>query len=528
MLFNSYLFILGFLPLALIGYQLASWLPRTPTIQWLSFISLVFYAWWRPAFVFLLLGSIAFNYCAAILIARSSAHPDRSRLWMAFAIVTNIAVLGYYKYLFAVLNFWSPTFAAHAPWADVVLPLGISFFTFTQIAYLVDLHQGTARLEGPFSYLLFVTFFPHLIAGPILHNQEMMPQFRDPARRGLKWPDLAVGMTWFIMGLSKKVILADHFAPVVNAIYATPGPLPAALAWRGVLGYALQLYFDFSGYSDMALGLARMFSIDFPLNFSSPYKATNVIDFWQRWHITLTRYITAYVYSPVQLWVSRRRQAKGKKVSRKALATPEGFISMTAMPMLFTMGIAGIWHGAGLQYVVFGLLHGVYLTVNHGWHTFRHARKPAAPKGAVSTPQRSRFAALAVIASVALTFSCVLVAQVFFRATSCHQAVSVLAGLIGLHGSGTLAGLPAESRAEVAHQLGRMLVAFAIVWFLPNTQQILARFHPALDRTVWDTAVGRLRILWVPNMRWALVFSGLFIACLAGLKDPSTFLYFQF
>ena len=524
MLFNSYLFIFGFLPVALIGYQLASRLPRTPTVQWLGFISLVFYGWWRPAFVFLLLGSIVLNYVAAVLISRSDADKRRSRLWMSIAIVINLAVLGYCKYLYSILDFWSPTIAAQATWADVVLPLGISFFTFTQIAYLVDLHQGTARLEGPFSYLLFVTFFPHLIAGPILHNQEMMPQFRDPARRGLHWPDFAVGMSWFIMGLGKKVILADHFAPSVNAIYAVTGPLPTLLAWRAVLGYSLQLYFDFSGYSDMALGLARMFSIDFPLNFSSPYKARNVIDFWQRWHITLTRYITAYVYSPMQLWVSRRRQAQGKKVSRKALATPEGFISMTAMPMLFTMGIAGIWHGAGLQYVVFGMLHGAYLTVNHGWRVFRHG---AARGGSTQVPSRT-VAAFWHVASVALTFSCVLVAQVFFRATSCGQAMTVLRALVGLHGQGEAVGLPTESGEAATHQLARMAVGFFIVWFLPNTQQILARFKPALDRTVWDTAVRRLPILWYPNMGWALALSGLFVAALVGLKDPSTFLYFQF
>ena len=523
MLFNSYLFIFGFLPIALFGYQLASRLPRTPTVQWLGFISLAFYAWWRPAFLLLLLGSIAFNYCAAVLITRNVGVSNRSRFWMGFAIVVNLLLLGYYKYLYSVLGFWSPTLAAHASWADVVLPLGISFFTFTQIAYLVDLHQGTARLEGPFNYLLFVTFFPHLIAGPILHHQEMMPQFRDPARRGLHSIDLAVGLSWFILGLAKKVILADHFATPVNSIYALPGPLPAILAWRAVLGYSLQLYFDFSGYSDMALGLARMFSIDFPLNFSSPYKSTNVIDFWQRWHITLTRYITAYVYSPVQLWVSRRRLAAGKKVSRKALATPEGFISMTALPMLFTMGIAGIWHGAGLQYVVFGLLHGLYLTVNHGWRTFRR------PKAGHEPEAQSFWArALGHVASVALTFACVLIAQVFFRAGSCRQALSILAGMAGMHGRGGLVAVPGETSDAVAHQLARMAVAFAIVWLMPNTQQILASFKPALERTVWDTMTNRLRILWYPNLGWALLLSGIFIASLVGLKDPSTFLYFQF
>jgi D-alanyl-lipoteichoic acid acyltransferase DltB (MBOAT superfamily) len=530
MLFNSYVFIFGFLPLALIGYQIAAQLRGKVVIAWLGLISVAFYAWWRPAFVILLLGSITANYLAAVLISRNLDSPGRSRLWMAAAIVVNLLVLGYFKYLFPVLNFWSSALGAHAHWADVVLPLGISFFTFTQIAYLVDLKQGTAKLQDPMSYLLFVTFFPHLIAGPILHHQEMMPQFQDPRRRGLNWNDVAVGFSWFIMGLAKKVLVADHFAPTVNAIYALHEPLPALLAWRAVLGYALQLYFDFSGYSDMALGLARMFSIDFPLNFSSPYKATSVIDFWQRWHITLTRYITAYVYSPVQLWVSRRRQAQGKKVSRKALATPEGFISMTAAPMLFTMGIAGIWHGAGLQYVVFGLLHGFYLTVNHGWRTFRHARTPTPGGRPVAAPLEQGGGARMTshITKVALTFFCVLIAQVYFRAESCGQAASVLAGMFGFHGAGLRTGLPGESLATVAHQGAVMIAAFGIVWLLPNTQQILARFKPALETTVWDTGAPTARLLWYPNVRWALLLSVAFISALVGLKDPSTFLYFQF
>ena len=211
-------------------------------------------------------------------------------------------------------------------------------------------------------------------------------------------------------------------------------------------------------------------------------------------------------------------------MSRKALATPEGFVNMTAVPMLFTMGIAGIWHGAGLQYVVFGLLHGMYLTVNHGWRTFRHLRQPP-PVPAAGKPAAR---ALTQLASVALTFLCVLIAQVFFRAESCAQAVSVLGGMFGFHGVGTLAGLPGESKEAVAHQLGRMMVGFAIVWLLPNTQQILGCFKPALDKTVWDTPVRHARLLWHPNVVWALLLSGAFVASLVGMKDPSTFLYFQF
>ena len=521
MLFNSYAFIFGFLPIALIGCQIASRLDRPLVVPWLGLLSLAFYAYWRPAFVLLLLGSITINYFSARLI-RDAANERRSFAYMLVAITLNILVLGYFKYFFPVLNFFHHALGSDMHWADVVLPLGISFFTFTQIAYLVDLQQGTARLQGPFNYILFVTFFPHLIAGPILHHQEMMPQFEKQA--GLRWNDLAVGGSWFILGLAKKVLIADHLSVPVNTIYDLPGPLPALLAWRATLGYALQLYFDFSGYSDMALGLARMFSIDFPLNFSSPYKASNIIDFWQRWHMTLTRYITAYVYTPLQRWISARRQAKGKKVSRKALATPEGFLSMTAFPMLFTMGVAGVWHGAGLQYVVFGLLHGVYLTVNHGWRVIRHSRM-----GNTTVSARSPVSEAAVrIACVLGTFVCVLIAQVFFRAGSCSQALSVLAGMSGMHGLGLRTGLPGESHAVVARQLMKIVAGFAIVWFFPNTQQLLSNFKPSLERNAWSPPAAATPLPWRPSAFWALTLSALLFVALVGMQEPTTFLYFQF
>ena len=413
MLFNSYPFLFVFLPVALLGYQVAGHFHRRAVVAWLGFVSLAFYAYWRPAFVLLLLASIAINYTAASLISGRIANSIETRLLLLGAIASNLALLGYFKYLFPFLNFASAFSGSTRHWSDVVLPLGISFFTFTQIAYLVDLQQGSATQQDLSSYVLFVTFFPHLIAGPILHHKEMMPQFQQDRQYRLSMSDLSVGFSWFVMGLGKKVLFADTFATTANLVFAAPGPLSAGWAWRGVLNYALQLYFDFSGYSDMALGLARMFSIDFPLNFSSPYKATNIIDFWQRWHITLTQYITTYVYSPVQFWISARRQAAGKKVSRKAQSTPEGFASMIAFPMLFTMFIAGLWHGAGFQYIMYGILHGSYLTVNHGWRLFRH--KKVGQSGAAEPVQGKAARLLGVAGSVLLTFACVLVGQIFFR-----------------------------------------------------------------------------------------------------------------
>ena len=312
MLFNSYAFVFVFLPVALLGYQIAGSFHRQAVVAWLGFISLVFYAYWRPAFLIVLVASIAINYVAAALISRqiSSRISTKSLLWMA--ILANLLALGYFKYFFPWLNLLSHAIGSGKSWANVALPLGISFFTFTQIAFLVDLQQGVAEQQSLTNYVLFVTFFPHLIAGPILHHKEMMPQFQQERRYRLQLSDLSVGLSWFIMGLGKKVLIADVFATSADAVFRLSGPVSAADAWRGALCYTLQLYFDFSGYSDMALGLARMFSINFPLNFNSPYKASSIIEFWQRWHMTLSKYITDYLYSPVQFWIRDRRRSAGK------------------------------------------------------------------------------------------------------------------------------------------------------------------------------------------------------------------------
>ena len=295
MLFNSYVFLLCFLPATLVVYQLVSRFHRKAVVIWLGCASLIFYGYWQPRFLLVLGTSIVFNYLVSCLISRRFANSVSTRVLLWFAIAGNLGALCWFKYLFPLLNFAGTHLHAKRHWGEVLLPLGISFFTFTQITYLVDLQQGAAEQQDFFSYLLFVTFFPHLIAGPILHHRDIMPQFQQDRKYGLSLHDLSVGFSWFAMGLGKKVLIADNLAPTANLIFGVYGNVRPAEAWMGAVSYVFQLYFDFSGYCDMACGLARMFSIDFPLNFSSPYKAASIIEFWQRWHMTLTQYIGSYL-----------------------------------------------------------------------------------------------------------------------------------------------------------------------------------------------------------------------------------------
>jgi alginate O-acetyltransferase complex protein AlgI len=516
MLFNSFSFLFVFLPITLAGYELAGRIGRRAVVLWLGLMSLVFYGVWRREFLWLLCGSIVFNFLCARLITRWQQNQRLASVAVTLGVCGNLALLGYYKYLFPTLTGVAELFKLHHQFAGVLLPLGISFFTFTQIGYLIDLRQGAAEPQALPEYVLFVTFFPHLIAGPILHHSEVMPQFREQRRYRLRADDVAVGLSWFIMGLFKKVMIADTLAPYADAAFAAPRALGALPAWVGVLCYTLQLYFDFSGYSDMAIGLARIFSIRFPLNFASPYKAASIIDFWARWHMTLTRYVTLYLYNPISLWVNRRRLAQGKKVSRRGSATLEGFASMVAFPTLVSMLIIGVWHGAGTQFLLFGLFHGVYLTVNHAWRIFR--RKPA-----VAADAEPRWIGHA--ASILLTLFCVILAQVLFRADSTAGAFAMFAAMFGRGGLGT------HSLSTLAKPLALLPLLFAAVWLLPNTQQILAQFGStpgAVTRDAWEGRGTARWLLWRPSAAWALTLVAALLACLAYMEGTSRFLYFQF
>ena len=509
MVFSSFPFIAVFLPVTLLGFWLTAGLGRRAAGVWLVLASLGFYGYWRLDFLPLLLISIAFNYGISLLLVRTEQRPTLQSGILLFGIAVDIAALFYFKYAVGLAEFFGFQSIAGRPFWEIVLPLGISFFTFTQIGYLVDVKQGVARTRDPLSYILFVTFFPHLIAGPILHNREMMPQFADMETYRFNGANLAIGLTVFAIGLAKKVILADPLAADVALNFGAPASLGASVAWYAVIGYSLQLYFDFSGYSDMAIGLARMVNIRFPLNFNSPYKATTVIDYWQRFHMTLTRFITMYIFSPIALAVTRWRDRNGFDNSRRASATPGGFATLVAAPTLITMGLAGIWHGAGWQYLIFGLLHGIYISINHAARIF--FPPPKKPK---ARPLVIRMTSH--VAKVLAVYVAALVAFAFFRAASVGDGLALLEGMAGLHGWGGM--LPRTTLL----QLGFL---FLIVWFAPNTQQIMTRYEPALGRAIANPYRG---LVWNPVTKWAVAAGGVAALGLLALGGTTEFLYFQF
>ena len=485
MLFNSYDFIVVFLPTVLVGFFFLSGTRRQRLAGiWLTVASIFFYGWWSPLHVPLLLASIGFNY---LLGRRLAKEPHRGILF--FGIAVNVALLSYFKYTGFVVKSIDDAFGLGWTIPSIVLPLAISFYTFQQIAYLSDAHDGAA-VEHDFSnYCLFITFFPHLIAGPITHHREMLPQFNDPETFRPRLDNISIGTTLFLLGLFKKVAIADPLGEHVRPVFAAAAagaPLTLLDAWGGAVAYALQIYFDFSGYTDMAIGLSLLFGISLPPNFDSPFKARNIIEFWSRWHMTLTQFLTAYIYNPLVLRATRARMRAGLRLPHRGRMTPAAFVALVAVPTLFTMFVSGVWHGAGWQFVVFGLLHGVYLTVNHGWR-------------ALKTSWGWRLDSenpLARCSAVLLTFVCVVVALVFFRAADMPAALNMLAGMGGMRGivvHPSLLEVPGVMQltqvlgvpvGEAPYfSLKRLLpvgVFLVVVWTLPNTQQWLRHYRTAL------------------------------------------------
>jgi D-alanyl-lipoteichoic acid acyltransferase DltB (MBOAT superfamily) len=519
MLFNSYPFVFVFLPVTLAGFFLIARASHTLAAGWLTLASLAFYGWWNPAYVVLLVLSIVFNFAVGARLARlAGADRAAAKRWLAFGVGVDLALLGYYKYTGFLLGNWNAITGTAMPVPDIALPLGISFFTFTQIAFLADAYQGLVREYRPVHYALFVTYFPHLIAGPVLHHKEMMPQFGHASTYRWDWENLAVGFTVFFIGLFKKTVLADGIAEYARAPFAAAAAgqsLPLLDAWGGALAYTFQLYFDFSGYSDMAIGLSRMVGVRLPLNFDSPYKASSIIDFWRRWHMTLSRFLRDYLYIPLG---GNRRGAARRYVNLAA-----------------TMVLGGLWHGANWTFVVWGALHGLYLFINHAWRATRLRARlvPLAPAWARH--------ALAV----ALTFLATVVGWVFFRAESLGAARAMLEGMAGLHGVvmpypwlGRLGGAGvwlAAHGVEFRHsttfagggQVNWILIALLIVWAAPNTQQILSRFPPALGMAD-PSAVARRWWHWRPHVAWLAFVLVAATAAILSLTEVSEFIYFQF
>lgn len=495
MLFNDWMFIFVFLPITLVLFFLIGKKSTTGALIFLALASLVFYGYWKIEYTILVIASIVFNYISGRII-RYTVPLRRRKVLLFFAVAINIGLIGYYKYANFVAQNVNALFDSHVIDTDftqtIILPLAISFFTFTQIAYLVSAYRQEHTDYDFLSYALFVLFFPHLIAGPIIHHWELIPQIKERPCT-FRFDDFTVGTAIFLTGLCKKVLLADLFASFANPVFQNVGMdiHPGLVnAWVGVLSYTLQLYFDFSGYSDMAIGLSRMFGWKFPINFDSPYKARSIVDFWRRWHMTLSQFLTKYVY------ISLGGNRKGN-VRR--------YINLMA-----TMLIGGLWHGAAWTFIFWGFLHGFYLCINHGWNALVE-RQPAF--GRVFQGRAG-----AVLAT-AITFTAVIIGWVFFRATSFHGALLMFQSMAGLHGM----GMPAPS---LLLKMLMIPVGLYIVFFLPNTQQLFAGWAPAIQTVL-------------PPVRHTVKRFGFALGMVLGIllfmvvrsyfnSTPSPFLYFNF
>ncbi|UPK04418.1 MBOAT family protein [Bradyrhizobium sp. 170] len=478
MLFNSHSFIFLFLPVVLLGYFALGRRSNLAPVVWLALASLVFYAFGGGQFVPLLLVSIAFNYGVGYLLIARKLRPGLRFAVLTIGVAGDLTVLGIFKYAgFFVANL-NALFATGF-FVTIVLPVGISFYTFTQIAFLVDAYRGNVARYALPHYALFVTYFPHLIAGPILHHKDMIPQFE---RAETKRPDphlILCGLIIFAIGLFKKTCLADGIQPLVAQAFGPNAPT-FDQAWIGVLAYTFQLYFDFSGYSDMAIGISLMFGIILPLNFNSPYKATSVVDFWRRWHMTLSQFLRDYLYIPLG----------GNRHGRL----------LRYVNLMITMLLGGLWHGAAWTFVVWGALHGVYLCINHAWSNYG----PKAPP---------RFARLADIAGLILTFLAVVIAWVFFRAPDMATALSVLSKMADPSNI-------AFGRVEMVYALFVAIYA-ALAWLAPNTQEIMGYDHE--NRSVGENLrAQRMRPLFLYATAAVLAFG------ILGIQQHSEFIYFRF
>ncbi|MEW6767014.1 MAG: MBOAT family O-acyltransferase [Pseudomonadota bacterium] len=505
MLFNSLEFIFVFLPVAVAAHFIAARRSMVAAVIVTTLTSLFFYAWWKPPFVVLPVLSILLNFLLAQQILKSDKAT--ARLLVTAGVIANLVVLGYFKYadfIMSIVEQRSP--------GNPNVPLALSFTTFVQIAFLVETARKPVEIKLP-RYAMFVAFFPHLIAGPIVRWSELGPQIADKLRYRLDWNNIALGLTIFVLGLTKKVLLADklavHVAPVFDAA-ASGAPVTAAAAWGASLAYSLQLYFDFSGYSDMAVGLGILFNLRLPLNFAAPFRSTSIIDLWRRWHITLSRFLRDFVYVPLGGGASG-------PVRR-------------SMNLLATMVLGGLWHGANWTFIAWGAFHGVLLTVNHWWRTLRGPR-PVTMSGNLT--------------GWALTFSAFVIGMTFFRAANIHSAMLMLKAMAGFGHAPDNAPLLVEYDF-FAMEKGYVTEAFlrkwlgshwslvgtgltfgvlAIALIMPDTMEFV-NYREGEPHSDWRRSQKIL--VWSPSIFWAIAILALFGVVFANLGHFSEFLYYQF
>jgi alginate O-acetyltransferase complex protein AlgI len=436
------------------------------------------------------------------------------KLLLIAGITSNLAALAYFKYAYFIVENINALITLNVDLGEIILPLAISFFTFQQITFLVDTYQNQTSEHDFSRYCLFVLFFPQLIAGPIVHHKEMMPQFSKQSLTKNISDNFNAGITLFSIGLFKKVMLADNLALIANPAFRMAElnqELSFSDAWFGATAYSFQLYFDFSGYSEMALGIAIMFGIRLPLNFFSPYKSKSIIEFWQRWHMTLSRFLKDYLYIPL----GGNRNGGIKRYRN----------------LLLTMLLGGIWHGAGWAFLIWGALHGFFLVVNHGWRAFS-AHKP-----------NQLLIRFIVLLSPLITFFCVVLAWVFFRAESINGAIHMLSAMFQLDVIATsevylrkitqlpLLDLikPITGSAKSLILFATLILSAAIIFLLPNTVELMQKGHPALDKVIFDDKENsRFRLQWHATPAWQLIIAILLSTTLLSSAGVSPFLYFQF
>lgn len=489
MLFNSYLFIFIFLPLTLLLFFSIAKYSHQAALGVLLLASLIFYGWCDYWYVVILLSSIGTNFLLGNnIIAVNSQHTKKYFLWLG--IIFNLGLLGYFKYVNFFIQNIDTVLHRDIPLLNIVLPIGISFFTFTQIAFLVDSYRDRLKPYSFLNYALFVTYFPHLIAGPIIHHKEVMPQFEK--KKIFQWnsKNFLLGWTLFAIGLFKKTVLADYLVYFVDPLFdGHASQLSMLNAWTGALAYTFELYFDFSAYSDMALGLSLLIGIKLPINFYSPYKAINIIEFWRRWNMTLSRFLRDYLYIPL---------GGNRKGSYRRY-----------LNLMVTMLLGGLWHGASWTFVLWGLLHGIYLIINHGWISLRHylGMKPT-----------NHF--LINTLSRLITFIAVVVAWVFFRSPDVKTANQIVYTMF----FGSATNQPWHLDYKL---LGIMLISMLIVWLLPNAYQLLSRYKPALIGKM-PQSPPKKRLLWQPTIVWNFFMALIFVLGMTFVQTSSVFLYFRF
>lgn len=495
MLFNSYIFIFLFLPITLIIYYLL--LIKSGNV-WAKFFlviaSLLFYGWWNPIYLFVIIASLIFNYHVGVNLRRS-----KSKLLLFLGVSVNLSALVYYKYFNFFVDNLNIAFDLSYNVENIILPLAISFFTFQQVSYLIDVYKGNVQKYSILDYSLFVTFFPQLIAGPIVHHYEILPQFSNEKISLKIKNNLSIGITIFIFGLFKKVILADSISAYATPIFimAESGQyLNFYTSWFGALSYSFQLYFDFSGYSDMAIGLALMFGVNLPINFHSPYKSINIIEFWRRWHITLSRFLRDYLYIP--LGGNKKGETKRK------------------VNLFITMLVGGIWHGSGWTFIIWGGYHGVLLTINHSW------RKICKTKG-----NKMKYIYHFI------TFISVVVGWVVFRAESFQGAINMYSSMFDFYNISipTLTEIKSNGLKNVILSLFQIedlkkgfFILFSmlgIVFFSPNAIDI------ANGKSILNLR-DKYIFIWKFTPFYAFILSVMSIACFIMMSAPSEFLYFQF